>query len=110
MLTDTISAIATPQGRGGIGIIRLSGPLALSIAKKLCQVSQDFEARHAHFQHWYDAKGETIDHGLTLYFAGSKSYTGEDTIELQGHGSPVLLRALFERTLQSSIWSCEPSR
>ncbi|MDX8387286.1 MAG: tRNA uridine-5-carboxymethylaminomethyl(34) synthesis GTPase MnmE [Ghiorsea sp.] len=108
MLTDTISAIATPQGRGGIGIIRLSGPQALVIAKKLCQIESDFTPRHAHFQHWYDANGETIDHGLTLFLAGAKSYTGEDTIELQGHGSPVLLRALFERTLELGCKAAEP--
>jgi len=108
MLTDTISAIATPQGRGGIGIIRISGSQALNIAKQLCQISTDFKPRYAHFQHWYDKEGETIDHGLTLYFAGSKSYTGEDTIELQGHGSPILLRALFERTLELGCRAAEP--
>jgi len=108
MLIDTIAAIATPLGRGGIGVIRLSGPQALPIAKKLCQTDTDFTPRHAHFQHWYDAKGETIDHGLTLFLAGAKSYTGEDTIELQGHGSPVLLRALFERTLELGCRAAEP--
>ncbi len=108
MLTDTIAAIATPQGRGGIGIVRLSGPAALSIAKQLCRVSQDLNARHAYFHHWYDGNGETIDHGLTLYLAGPKSYTGEDTIELQGHGSPLLLRALFERTLELGCRAAEP--
>lgn len=108
MLTDTISAIATPQGRGGIGIIRLSGSQASDIAQKLCKRVQPFTPRHTHFQHWYDANDEPIDHGLTIYFAGEKSYTGEDTVELQGHGSPVLLRILFERTLELGCRAAEP--
>jgi len=108
MLIDTISAIATPQGRGGIGIIRLSGPLALSITQTLCKTETTFTPRHAYFQHWYDANDETIDHGLTLYFKGPNSYTGEDTVELQGHGSPILLRALFERTLELGCRAAEP--
>lgn len=108
MLIDTIAAIATPQGRGGIGIIRLSGPKALSICQTLCDTEVSFTPRHAYFQHWYDANHETIDHGLTLYFKGPNSYTGEDTVELQGHGSPVLLRALFERTLALGCRAAEP--
>ncbi|MDQ6977997.1 MAG: tRNA uridine-5-carboxymethylaminomethyl(34) synthesis GTPase MnmE [Ghiorsea sp.] len=106
MLTDTISAIATPQGRGGIGIIRISGSQAASIALKICQRDTPFTPRFAHFHHWYDAQDETIDHGLTIYFAGANSYTGEDTVELQGHGSPMLLKALFERTLELG---CRPA-
>jgi len=108
MLTDTISAIATPQGRGGIGIIRISGTQAASIALKLCHRDKPFTPRFAHFHHWYDADGETIDHGLTIYFAGANSYTGEDTVELQAHGSPMLLKALFERTLALGCRAAEP--
>ncbi len=107
-LSDTISAIATPQGRGGIGIIRISGSQAVDIALALCNRNQPFSPRFAHFHHWYDAKGDTIDHGLTIYFAGSNSYTGEDTVELQAHGSPVLLQALFERTLELGCKAAEP--
>ncbi|MDQ7002074.1 MAG: tRNA uridine-5-carboxymethylaminomethyl(34) synthesis GTPase MnmE, partial [Ghiorsea sp.] len=107
-MTDTISAIATPHGRGGIGIIRLSGPQAASIALKLCQRGKPFTPRFAHFHHWYDNQGETIDHGLTIYFVGSNSYTGEDTVELQAHGSPMLLKALFERTLTLGCRAAEP--
>ncbi len=107
-MNDTISAIATPHGRGGIGIIRLSGPQAASIALKLCQRDKPFTPRFAHFHHWYDAQGETIDHGLTIYFAGANSYTGEDTVELQAHGSPMLLKALFERTLVLGCRAAEP--
>ena len=108
MLTDTISAIATPQGRGGIGIIRISGPKAHEITKALSLSDKDLTPRFAHFQHWYDADGESIDHGLALYFQGEKSYTGEDTVELQGHGSPILLRSLFERTIELGCRSAEP--
>lgn len=107
-IPDTISAIATPHGRGGIGIIRLSGSQAASIALKLCQRDKPFTPRFAHFHHWYDDQGETIDHGLTIYFAGSHSYTGEDTVELQAHGSPMLLKALFERTLALGSRAAEP--
>ncbi|WP_038246971.1 tRNA uridine-5-carboxymethylaminomethyl(34) synthesis GTPase MnmE [Ghiorsea bivora] len=107
-MNDTISAIATPHGRGGIGIIRLSGPQAASIALKLCQRDKPFTPRFAHFHHWYDDQGETIDHGLTIYFAGSNAYTGEDTVELQAHGSPMLLKALFERTLMLGCRAAEP--
>ncbi len=107
-MNDTISAIATPHGRGGIGIIRLSGAQAASIALKLCQRDKPFTPRFAHFHHWYDAQGETIDHGLTIYFAGANSYTGEDTVELQAHGSPMLLKALFERTLELGCRAAEP--
>lgn len=105
---DTISAIATPHGRGGIGIIRLSGSKAADIALKLCQRDKPFTPRFTHFHHWYDARGETIDHGLTIYFAGSNSYTGEDTVELQAHGSPMLLKSLFERTLALGCRAAEP--
>jgi len=107
-MNDTISAIATPHGRGGIGIIRLSGSQAVNIALKLCQRDKPFTPRFAHFHYWYDAQGETIDHGLTIYFAGANSYTGEDTVELQAHGSPMLLKALFERTLELGCRAAEP--
>ena len=107
-LADTIAAIATPQGRGGIGIIRISGEKAVDIALKLCQREKPLIPRFAHFQHWYDARGESLDHGITLYFQGEKSYTGEDTIELQAHGSPILLQALFERLLELGCRAAEP--
>ncbi|MDQ7004711.1 MAG: tRNA uridine-5-carboxymethylaminomethyl(34) synthesis GTPase MnmE [Ghiorsea sp.] len=108
MLTDTIAAIATPNGRGGIGIIRISGANAVGVALKLSQRDKSFVPRFAHFHHWYDGQGKTIDHGLTIYFAGSNSYTGEDTIELQAHGSPMLLKSLFERSLELGCRAAEP--
>jgi len=96
---DTIAAIATPPGRGGVGIIRLSGEGARSIARELCGAKNPFTARHAHLVSFLDAEGEVLDRGLMLYFPSPASYTGEDVIEFQAHGSPILLRAVLERTL-----------
>ena len=92
---DTIAAIATAPGAGGVGIVRLSGPQALQIARHLCgHALLPRRARRATFT---DAAGEVIDDGLVLAFAGPHSFTGEDVVELQAHGSPVLLRRLVER-------------
>jgi len=103
----TIAAIATPLGRGGIGIIRLSGPTSLSIAQKLSQ-QQSFQPRFAHLCTWKDDANAVIDSGILLYFPAPKSYTGEDVIELQGHGSPVLLRALLHRCLTLGAVPAQP--
>jgi tRNA modification GTPase len=89
---DTIAAIATPGGHGGIGIIRLSGPAALSIAEAIVETS--LQPRHAHFCH-FKQDGETIDSGIVLFFPTPNSFTGEDVIELQGHGGPVVLDILL---------------
>ena len=92
---DTIAAIATAPGAGGVGIVRLSGPQALQIARHLCgHALLPRRARRATFT---DAAGEVIDDGLVLAFPGPHSFTGEDVVELQAHGSPVLLRRLVER-------------
>jgi len=94
---DTIIAPATPPGQGGIGILRLSGPDSLAIAARLgCP---KLRPRHACYTHFRDADGEAIDDGLALYFPGPNSYTGEDVVELQAHGSPVLLQHLITRCL-----------
>jgi len=96
---DTIAAVATPPGRGGIGIIRLSGPQAHEIARVLCGAESSFSARHAHYTSFLDADGSVLDGGVVVSFPAPASYTGEDVIELQAHGSPVLLRALLDRVL-----------
>ncbi|MDX8397913.1 MAG: tRNA uridine-5-carboxymethylaminomethyl(34) synthesis GTPase MnmE [Mariprofundaceae bacterium] len=96
---STIVAIATPAGRGGIGILRISGPKAFNIAQKLSG-KENIQARLAHFSSWKDACNETIDAGLLLFFPNPASYTGEDVVELQGHGSPVLLQALLRRCME----------
>lgn len=96
--SDTIVAIATPPGRGGIGVIRVSGTLVPTIARQL--LGRPPIARHAHYLALRDGQGELIDQGLLLCFAAPASYTGEDTLELQVHGSrPVqqmLVRCLLE--------------
>jgi len=107
MNTTTIAAIATPPGRGGVGIVRLSGPAALSIAMSLTGLSA-LSPRHAHLTAWRDASGEIIDQGITLYFPAPHSYTGEDVVELQAHGSPVLLQALLERVFALGAVPAQP--
>jgi len=96
--TDTIIAIASGAAAGGVGILRLSGPLSASIARGLgCPALQP---RHAHYARFRDAAGEVIDDGIALYFPGPRSFTGEDVVELQGHGSPVVLRQLLARCIE----------
>jgi len=105
----TIAAIATPAGRGGIGVIRLSGSKALAVTEALCQ--QDIFSllpRHAHFHSWYDSDGSLIDAGIVIHFPAPHSYTGEDVVELQAHGSPVLLKALLQRVIDLGAKPAEP--
>ena len=96
---DTIAAIATAPGLGGIGVIRLSGPEALRIGLKLSG-RRTLTPRYAHYARLRDGAGETLDEGLVMYFPGPHSFTGEDVVELQGHGGPVVLAALLERCLE----------
>ncbi|MBU0500688.1 MAG: tRNA uridine-5-carboxymethylaminomethyl(34) synthesis GTPase MnmE [Gammaproteobacteria bacterium] len=101
LIIDTISAIATPQGKGGVGIVRISGNKALSIAQKLS--SRDLSTplpRFAYYTGFTDSKAEILDEGLILYFKAPSSFTGEDVIELQAHGGVVLLDMLLARTLE----------
>lgn len=96
--TRTIVAIATPPGRGGIGIVRLSGPLTRRIAEVM--LGQLPRPRHATFAHFLDAEGQSIDQGLVLFFPAPHSFTGEDILELHGHGGPVVLDMLLNRALE----------
>ena len=96
----TIAAIATPIGRGGVGVIRLSGATAHQIAKHLTKREHDFTPRHAYFCRFYDDKGVVLDEGLLLYFNAPYSFTGEDVIELQGHGGAVLQNLLLARVFE----------
>ena len=95
---ETIAAVATAQGRGGVGIVRVSGPLAGAIAEQLSDLQP--RPRHAHYCPWQAADGQQIDQGLLLYFPGPHSFTGEDVLELQGHGGPVVIDMLLQRCLQ----------
>ncbi|KQR08968.1 MULTISPECIES: tRNA uridine-5-carboxymethylaminomethyl(34) synthesis GTPase MnmE [Xanthomonas] len=90
--TSTIVAIASAAGTGGVGIVRLSGPQAVQIATQLGIAP--LQPRHAHYARFRDAQGEVIDDGIALWFNAPRSFTGEDVVELQGHGSPVVLRQL----------------
>ncbi|MET1079561.1 MAG: tRNA uridine-5-carboxymethylaminomethyl(34) synthesis GTPase MnmE [Pseudomonas sp.] len=94
---DTIAAVATAQGRGGVGIVRVSGPLASSIA--LAVSGRHLTPRYAHYGPFSDAHGQVLDQGLALYFPGPHSFTGEDVLELQGHGGPVVLDLLLKACL-----------
>ena len=87
---DTIVAIATAAGAGGVGIVRLSGPRARAIGEAIA--ARRLDVRRAHHARFADADGEAIDDGIALYFRAPASFTGEDVVELQAHGSPVLLR------------------
>ncbi|MEO4156969.1 tRNA uridine-5-carboxymethylaminomethyl(34) synthesis GTPase MnmE [Acinetobacter pittii] len=95
----TIAAIATPPGRGGVGVIRLSGPKAYEIAQNLTQKNLP-EARMAGFRKFYDADGSIMDEGIVLCFPNPHSFTGEDVVELQGHGGPVIQNALLGRLFE----------
>lgn len=99
MLTNggTIAAIATPPGNGGVGIIRISGPLASQIALQL--LNKSLPPRQAVYSSFLDEHGAIIDSGIALYFPGPASYTGEDILELQGHGGSVVLDMLLRRVL-----------
>ncbi len=95
---QTIVAIASGAAAGGVGMLRVSGPRSLQIAVALgCPMLQP---RHAHYARFRDAGGEVIDDGIALYFPGPRSFTGEDVVELQGHGSPVVLRQLLARCIE----------
>lgn len=95
---DTICAIATPPGRGGVGIIRASGPAAGRIARRLLVKAP--KPRHAHYARFRNGGGELLDEGLLLYFPAPASFTGEDVVELHGHGGPVVLDRVLQRVLE----------
>jgi tRNA modification GTPase len=103
---ETIAAVATPAGRGGIGVVRVSGPMAGAIARG---VLGDVPApRRAALRVFRDARGEMLDGGLALYFPGPASFTGEDVLELHGHGGPVVLDMLLARTLELGARPARP--
>jgi tRNA modification GTPase len=105
-IEDTIAAIATPHGRGGIAVIRVSGPLALTVAKTL--TNTDPKPRQAYFKK-FTLNNEVVDEGLLLYFAAPNSYTGEDVIELQGHGGNVAPKRVLNAVLSiEGVRQAEP--
>lgn len=103
---ETIAAVATAQGRGGVGIVRVSGPQASHIAQAVA--GRQLKPRYAHYGPFHDASGATLDEGLALYFPGPNSFTGEDVLELQGHGGPVVLDLLLRRCLELGARQARP--
>lgn len=103
---DVIAAVATAPGRGGIGVVRVSGPDLAGFAQELTGRSP--KPRHASLANFLDANSEPIDQGLLLYFPAPHSYTGEDVIELQGHGGPVVMQMLLSRCLELGARFAEP--
>ncbi|WP_394173048.1 tRNA uridine-5-carboxymethylaminomethyl(34) synthesis GTPase MnmE [Thalassotalea litorea] len=94
---ETIAAQATPPGRGGVGIIRVSGPLASHAAEQL--LGKVPKTRYAEYLSFFDKNQDVIDQGIALFFKGPNSFTGEDVLELQGHGGPVILDMLLKHII-----------
>jgi tRNA modification GTPase len=103
---DTIAAVATAPGRGGIGVVRVSGSNLLDMAQRLCGVAPT--ARQAHLATFRDAADAAIDQGILLYFPAPHSFTGEDVLELQGHGGPVVMQLLLARCVELGARLAEP--
>ena len=102
---ETICAIASAIGQSGIGIVRVSGPLAKSTSKKILQA--DLKPRYAYYGAFYD-QNNVIDKGVAIFFPGPNSYTGEDVVEFQGHGGPSVLRKILEITMSLGVRHAEP--
>ena len=103
---DTIAAIATPPGRGGIGVVRVSGPRVRAVAEAV--IGRLPEPRQATVCVFRDREGQRIDEGLAIYFPSPRSYTGEPVLELQGHGGPVVLRMLLAACVEAGARFAEP--
>lgn len=104
--TDTIAAVATAPGRGGVGIIRISGPRTREIANLM--IGKVPQPRLATFARFKGSNEEVIDEGVALFFPGPNSFTGEDVLELQGHGGPVILDTLLRRLVDLKVRMARP--
>jgi tRNA modification GTPase len=98
--SSPIAAIATAPGRGGIGVVRLSGKNLAPVMQAVCGTTQ-LQPRHATYLPFRNADGSAIDQGIAMYFKAPHSYTGEDVLELQGHGGPVVMQMLLARCLEA---------
>jgi tRNA modification GTPase len=98
-LNDTIVAISTPPGRGGIGVVRLSGDQALPIAQRLLPALGEIASHQAKFCFLVDERGERVDEVIATYFAAPRSFTTQDVVEISCHGAPVILRFCLERAV-----------
>ena len=103
---ETIVAIATPPGKGGIGVVRVSGKNLKVLAKAILGFVP--KQRYAHLSKFYDANEKVIDQGIALYYVSPHSYTGEDVLELQGHGSPAILNLLLSRCMEAGARLAQP--
>jgi tRNA modification GTPase len=108
MIHDTIVAVATPPGRGGIGVVRVSGPDAVGIVRTALIRGEALEARKATFIRIAGRDGVTLDQAVVTWFAAPHSYTGEDVVEISGHGSPVLLQRIVEMAIGAGARLAEP--
>jgi len=106
VVTDTICAIATPPGAGGVGVIRVSGPQSKNIANKMLDV--ELQPRRAHFARFLDDRSEALDSGIAIFYSEPKSFTGEDVLELQGHGGPQVMQMLMARVLSLGARPARP--
>lgn len=106
-LNDTICALATAVGRSGIGIVRVSGPLAYAISLKILK-KKNLATRKANLLNFHDDQGRVLDRGIALFFKGPNSFTGEDILELQAHGGPVLLDLLMRELLKLGARQAQP--
>ena len=104
--SDVIAAVATAPGRGGIGVVRVSGPALPDLAERLCGLRP--QPRLATLATFRDGQGQPLDQGILLYFPAPHSFTGEDVLELQGHGGPVVLHLLLQRCLELGARLAEP--
>lgn len=104
--TDTICAITTPPGRSGVGVIRISGPLSARIASQILQFVP--KPRYAHYCPFFDKCLETLDQGIALFFPGPNSFTGEDVLELQGHGGYFVLDNLLQTVMSAGARLARP--
>jgi len=105
---DTIVAISTPPGRGGIGIVRLSGPEARIIAEPLLRLRHALVPAQARFAEVLDKTGEVLDEAVVTWFQGPNSYTAEDVVEIAAHGAPVLLDYLLRACIGRGARLAEP--
>lgn len=107
-LDDTIAAISTPPGRGGIGVLRISGSEARAIAARALRSPSEWQPWRAFLAELLDAEDETIDRVIATWYAAPRSYTGEDVVEIACHGAPVVLRAGLERLVSNGARLAEP--
>ncbi len=104
--TDTIAAIATPPGMGGVGVIRVSGSTALDIGQAM--TGKTLTPRYAHYAAFRDNDGSVLDHGVVIYFSAPHSYTGENVVEFQGHGGVYVLQSVLQSILAHGARQARP--